>query len=55
MVSGTAAGYADLFRRRHERNPVTRDTYRLHRRLKKKSRRLEEIEQALPPITAHGF
>jgi GT2 family glycosyltransferase len=55
MVSGTAAGYADLFRRRHERNPVTRDTYRLHRRLKKKSRRLEEIEQALPPINVDGF
>jgi GT2 family glycosyltransferase len=53
MVSGTAAGYADLFRRRHERNPVTRDTYRLHRRLKKKSRRLEEIEHTLPPISAH--
>ena len=50
MVRGTAAGYADLFRRWHERNPVTRDTYRLHRELKKKSRRLDEIEQALPPI-----
>jgi len=54
MVSGTAAGYADLFRRRHERNPVTRDTYRLHRRLKKKSHRLEEIEAPLPPISAHS-
>jgi GT2 family glycosyltransferase len=50
MVRGTAAGYADLFRRWHERSPVTRDTYRLHRELKKKSRRLDEIEQALPPI-----
>lgn len=50
MVRGTAAGYADLFRRWHERKPVTRDTYRLHRELKKKSRRLDEIEQALPPI-----
>lgn len=50
MLSGTAAGYADLFRRRHERTPVTRNTYQLHRRLKKKSRRLDEIEQALPPI-----
>jgi GT2 family glycosyltransferase len=50
MVSGTAAGYADLFRRRHEREPVTRDTYRLHRELKKAPRRLDEIEQSLPPL-----
>lgn len=53
MVRGTAAGYADLFRRWNEREPVTRDTYRLHRELKKRSRRLEEIESALPPISRH--
>jgi GT2 family glycosyltransferase len=50
MVSGTAAGYADLFRRWHERDPVTRKTYRLHRTLKKKPLPLEEIEPALPPL-----
>jgi GT2 family glycosyltransferase len=50
MVSGTAAGYADLFRRWHERDPVTRKTYRLHRTLKKGSLPLEEIEPALPPL-----
>jgi len=50
MLKGTAAGYADLFRRWNERNPVTRDTYRLHRELKKRSRRLEEIESVLPSI-----
>jgi GT2 family glycosyltransferase len=54
MVSGTAAGYADLFRRWHERQPVPRDTYRLHRALKKRSRRLEEIEPALPPLRFNG-
>lgn len=53
MVSGTAAGYADLFRRWNERDPVTRDTYRLHRELKKRSRRLDEIEQALPPLVVN--
>lgn len=50
MVKGTAAGYADLFRRWHERSPVARDTYHLHRELRKKSRRLDDIEPALPPI-----
>jgi GT2 family glycosyltransferase len=50
MVRGTAAGYVDLFRRWNERTPVARDTYRLHRDLRKRSRRLEEIERALPPI-----
>lgn len=53
MVTGTAAGYADLFRRWHERDPVTRNTYRLHRTLKKKPLRLDEIEPALPPLSAH--
>ena len=53
MVSGTAAGYADLFRRWNERDPVTRNTYRLHRELKKRSRRLEDIEPALPPLAVH--
>jgi GT2 family glycosyltransferase len=53
MVSGTAAGYADLFRRWREREPVPRDTYRLHRELKKRSRRLEEIEASLPPLRFH--
>jgi GT2 family glycosyltransferase len=53
MVKGTAAGYADLFRRWNERSPVARDTYRLHRVLRRRSRRLEEIEQALPPIRIH--
>lgn len=53
MVSGTAAGYADLFRRWNERDPVTRKTYRLHRDLKRRSRRLEEIEPALPPLAVH--
>lgn len=52
MVKGTAAGYADLFRRWNERHPVARDTYRLHRVLRKRSRRLEEIELSLPPIRA---
>ena len=50
MVRGTAAGYADVVRRWREREPVKRDTYRLHRALKKHSRRLEEIEQSLPPL-----
>jgi len=54
MVSGTAAGYADLIRHWHERAPVARNTYRLHRRLKKKSRRLEEIEAVLPPLPVNG-
>jgi GT2 family glycosyltransferase len=49
MVKGTAAGYADLFRRWNERDPVTRRTYRLHRALKKKSLKLEEIEWLLDP------
>ena len=53
MVKGTAAGYADLFRRWNERDPVGRETYRLHRVLRKRSRRLEEIEQVLPPIGVH--
>lgn len=53
MVKGTAAGYADLFRRWNERAPVGRDTYRLHRGLRKRSRRLEEIEQVLPPLGVH--
>lgn len=53
MVRGTAAGYADLFRRWNERKPVNRDTYRLHRELRKRSRRLEEIEQVLPPISVN--
>ena len=55
MMRGTAAGYVDLFRRWQERNPVTRDVYRLHRELKKKSRRLDEIEHALPPIGANSW
>jgi GT2 family glycosyltransferase len=49
MVSGTAAGYADLFRRWHERDPVSRRTYRLHRALKKRTLKLEEIEWLLEP------
>jgi GT2 family glycosyltransferase len=49
MVRGTAAGYADLFRRWNERDPVTRRTYRLHRALKKRSLKLEEIEWLLDP------
>ena len=49
MVRGTAAGYADLFRRWNERDPVTRRTYRLHRALKKQSLKLEEIEWLLDP------
>lgn len=49
MVSGTAAGYTDLFRRWRERDPVSRRTYRLHRTLKKKSLKLEEIEWLLDP------
>jgi GT2 family glycosyltransferase len=49
MVSGTAAGYADLFRRWNERDPVTRRTYHLHRTLKKRSLKLEEIEWPLEP------
>src|ERR1700754_4190467 len=49
MVSGTAAGYADLFRRWNERDPVSRRTYRLHRALKKKSLKLQEIEWLLDP------
>jgi GT2 family glycosyltransferase len=54
MMRGTAAGYADLFRRWKEREPVTRDTYRLHRELKKRSRRLDEIEPVLPPLPVHS-
>ena len=50
MLRGTAAGYVDLVRRWREREPVTRGTYRLHRALKKHSRRLDEIEQSLPPL-----
>jgi len=53
MVSGTAAGYADLFRRWNQRDPVTRNTYRLHRALKKRSLRLDEIEPALPPLAVY--
>jgi GT2 family glycosyltransferase len=53
MVHGTAAGYADLFRRWSERDPVTRNTYRLHRTLKKRPLRLDEIEPALPPLAVH--
>jgi GT2 family glycosyltransferase len=49
MVRGTAAGYADLFLRWNERDPVTRRTYRLHRELKKRSLKLEEIEWLLDP------
>lgn len=49
MVRGTAAGYADLFRRWNERDPVPRPTYRLHRALKKKPLKLEEIEWLLDP------
>ena len=49
MVRGTAAGYADLFRHWNERDPVTRRTYRLHRALKKRSLKLEEIEWLLEP------
>jgi GT2 family glycosyltransferase len=49
MVRGTAAGYADLFLRWNERDPVTRRTYRLHRELKKRSLTLEEIEWLLDP------
>jgi GT2 family glycosyltransferase len=53
MVKGTAAGYADLIWRWNERDPVARATYRLHRVLRKRSRRLEDIEQVLPPIRVH--
>ena len=53
MMGGTAAGYVDLFRRWNERDPVTRTTYRLHRTLKKRSLRLEEIEPSLPPLAVH--
>lgn len=49
MVRGTAAGYVDLFWRWNERDPVPRRTYRLHRALKKRSLKLEEIECLLGP------
>lgn len=49
MVGGAAAGYADVLRRWNERKPVSRRTYRLHRALKKRPLKLEEIEWLLHP------
>lgn len=51
MMNGTATGYADIFRRWHDRQPVLPQIYRLHRGLKKRGPQvLEEVEALLPAI-----
>ncbi len=56
MIKGTATGYADIFRRWQERQPVPQTIYRLHRLLKKQGPKLlEEVEQLLPPLKKQGL
>jgi glycosyltransferase involved in cell wall biosynthesis len=51
MMNGTATGYADIFRRWHDRQPVLPQIYRLHRALKKRGPQLlDEVEPLLPPL-----
>jgi glycosyltransferase involved in cell wall biosynthesis len=50
VLSGLAAGYSDMWRLRHARDPVRRATYRLDHDLRKRGPlRLEEIEHRLQP------
>jgi glycosyltransferase involved in cell wall biosynthesis len=50
VVRGLASGYREGLRRRRERRPVSRATYRLDHDLRKRGPlRLEEVEPRLPP------
>ncbi|MEP7341838.1 MAG: glycosyltransferase [Acidobacteriota bacterium] len=51
MMNGTASGYANIFKRWHQRRPVTQSIYQLHRMLKKCGPQLlEDVEPLLPQI-----
>ncbi len=53
MLRGLVRGYADCLRHWNERRPVSAQTYRLHRLLKKSGpMRMEQIEPLLPPLPA---
>jgi glycosyltransferase involved in cell wall biosynthesis len=53
MMMGMLSGYADIYYRWKEREPVPQDIYRLHRALKKRGpKSIHEIEGFLPPLSS---
>jgi glycosyltransferase involved in cell wall biosynthesis len=49
-VRGQAMGYAAIIKQWRQRQPVSRQVYRLNRSIKRKPQPLEQIEMFLPPI-----
>jgi glycosyltransferase involved in cell wall biosynthesis len=51
-IKGQADGYASIIHEWNQRQPASREVYRLSRLLKQEARPLEQIESRLPPIAS---